>query len=73
MQLSAVLNIFIVETELNSIFTNDLKRIYFFRKIFIVTDLVSFNYYKTLASIFILKCMHKTLLKAISTYLQVLL
>ena len=41
MQLSAVLNIFIVKTELNSIFTNDLKRKYFFLKMFIVTDLVS--------------------------------
>ena len=41
MQLSAVLNIFIVKTELNSIFTNDLKRKFFFRKMFTVTDLVS--------------------------------
>ena len=41
MQFSAVLNIFIVKTELNSIFTNDLKRKYSFRKVFIVTDLVS--------------------------------
>ena len=41
MQFSAVLNIFIVKTELNSIFTNDLKREYFFRKVFKVTDLVS--------------------------------
>ena len=32
---------FIVKTSLNSIFTNDLKRKDFFRKIFIVTDLVS--------------------------------
>ena len=44
MQLSAVLNIFIVKTKLNSIFTNDLKRKYFFfRKMFIVTDLVSLS------------------------------
>ena len=41
MQFSAVLNMFIVKTYLNSIFTNDLKRKYFFRKMFIVTDLVS--------------------------------
>ena len=32
MQLSAVLNIFIVKTYLNSIFTNDLKRNFFFSK-----------------------------------------
>ena len=32
MQFSAVLNIFIVKTLLNSIFTNDLKRKYFFSK-----------------------------------------
>ena len=39
MQFSAVLNIFIVKTYLNSTFTNDLKRKYFFfRKIFIVTE-----------------------------------
>ena len=45
MQLSAVLNIFIVKTLLNSIFTNDLKRKYFFfRKMFIVTDLVSLTF-----------------------------
>ena len=30
MQFSAVLNKFIVKTQLNSIFTNDLKRKYFF-------------------------------------------
>ena len=41
MQLLAVLNIFIAKTQLNSIFTNDLKRNFFFRKMFIVTDLVS--------------------------------
>ena len=41
MQLSTVLNIFIVKTQLYSVFTNDLKRKYFFRKMFIVTDLVS--------------------------------
>ena len=41
MQLSAVRNIFIVKTKHNSIFTNDFKRFFFFRKMFIVTDLVS--------------------------------
>ena len=41
MQLSAVLNIFIAKTLLNSIFTNDLKRIFFSKKMLIVTDLVS--------------------------------
>ena len=41
MQLSAVLNIFIVKTKLNSIFANDLKRKCLFRKMFIVTALVS--------------------------------
>ena len=43
MQLSAVLNIFIVKTSLNSIFTNDLKITFFFGKMFIVTDLVSLS------------------------------
>ena len=44
MQFSAVLNIFIVKTLLNSICTNDSKRKYFFfRKMFIVTDQVSLN------------------------------
>ena len=44
MQFSVVLNIFIVKTKLNSIFKNDLKRKYFFRKKnFIVTDLVSLS------------------------------
>ena len=38
MQFSAVLNSFIVKTKLNSTFTNDLKRKYFFRKMFIVTE-----------------------------------
>ena len=42
MQFSAVLNIFIVKTYFNSIFTNDLKRKdFFFRKMFKVTDLAS--------------------------------
>ena len=41
MQFSAVLDIFIVKTKLNFIFTNDLKRKEFFRKMFMVTDLVS--------------------------------
>ena len=40
-QFSAVLTIIIVKIYLNSIFTNDLKRKYFFRKMFIVKDLVS--------------------------------
>ena len=44
MQFSAVLNMLIVKTKLNSIFTNDLKRKdFFFRKMFIATDLVSLN------------------------------
>ena len=38
MQFSAVLNTFIVKTQLNSTLTNDLKRIFFFRKMFIVTE-----------------------------------
>ena len=39
MQFSAVLNIFIVKTKLNSTFTNDFKRKYsFFRKMSIVTE-----------------------------------
>ena len=39
MQCSAVLNIFIVTTYLNSTFTNDLKiKYFFFRKMFIVTE-----------------------------------
>ena len=42
MQFSAAENRFIVKTKLNSTFTNDLKRKYFFfRKMFIVTDLVT--------------------------------
>ena len=41
MQFSAIVNRFIVKTFLNSTFTNDLKRKYFFRKMFIVADLVS--------------------------------
>ena len=40
MQFLAVLNMFIMKTYLNSIFKNDLKK-NFFRKMFIVTDLVS--------------------------------
>ena len=39
MQFLAVLNIFIVKTYLNSIFTNDLKRKDFFSKMFKVKDL----------------------------------
>ena len=38
MQFSAVEIRFIVTSYLNSTFTNDLKRKYFFRKMFIVTD-----------------------------------
>ena len=38
MQFSAVQNIFIVKTLLNSTFTNDLKKKNFFRKMFIVTE-----------------------------------
>ena len=42
MQFSAIVNRFIVKTYLNSVFTNDLKRNdIFFRKMFIVADLVS--------------------------------
>ena len=41
MQFSAVLNIFIVKTKLNSTFTNDLKRKYFFRKMSIVTEVAA--------------------------------
>ena len=43
MQFSAIVNRFIVKTELNSAFTNDLKRKDFFRKMFVVADLVSLN------------------------------
>ena len=43
MQFSAVLNMFIVKTYLNSIFTNDLKRIFFFRKMFKVTEYAALN------------------------------
>ena len=38
MQFSAVLNMFIVKTYLNSIFTNGLKRKKIFRKMFKVTE-----------------------------------
>ena len=41
MWFSAVVNRFIVKTSLNSAFTNDLNRKDFFRKIFIVADLVT--------------------------------
>ena len=34
MQFSAVLNIFIVKTQLNSIFTNDLKRFFFSKNVY---------------------------------------
>ena len=43
MQFSAVENRFIVKTYLNSTLSNDLKRNFFFRKMFIVTDLVTLN------------------------------
>ena len=42
MQVSAALNRLIAEKQLNSIFTNDLKR-FFFRKKFIATDSVFLN------------------------------
>ena len=45
MQFSAVLNMFIVKTYLNSIFTNDLKRKDFFRKIFKVTEYAALKEY----------------------------
>ena len=55
MQFSAELYIFIVKTYLNFIFTKDLKRKYFlFRKMFIVTDLVSL---KTLSEEILTKIM----------------
>ena len=41
MQFSAIVNRFIVKTKLNVAFTNGLKRKDFFRKMFIVADLVS--------------------------------
>ena len=43
MQFSAVENRFIVKLKLNSAFTNDLKRKYYFRKMFIVTDYAALN------------------------------
>ena len=44
MQFSAIVNRFIVKIYLNSAFTNDLKRKEFFRKMFIVADLVSLKH-----------------------------
>ena len=41
MQFSAIVNRFILKNYLNSAFTNDLKRKYFFPKMFIVADLGS--------------------------------
>ena len=41
MQFLAIVHRFIVKIQLNSTFTNDLKRKEYFRKIFIVADLVS--------------------------------
>ena len=38
MQFSAIVNRFIVKTYFNSALTNDLKRKYFFRKMFKVTN-----------------------------------
>ena len=43
MQVLAVLNIFIVKTLLNSVFTNDFKRRKKCPKMLIVTDLVSLS------------------------------
>ena len=40
MQISAVVNRFIVEALLTFIFTNDFKTKYFLRKMFIIADLV---------------------------------
>ena len=45
MQFSAVLNMFIVKTYLNCIFTNDLKRKDFFSKMFKVTEYAALIYY----------------------------
>ena len=45
MQFSAVEIRFIVTTYLNSTFTNDLKRIFFFRKNFIVTDYAALTFH----------------------------
>ena len=44
MQFSDILNIFIVKTLLNSTFANDLKRKYFFRKMFIVTEYAALSF-----------------------------
>ena len=46
MQFSAVLNIFIVKTKLNSTFTNDLKRKYFFSKMSIVTEYAALSVFQ---------------------------
>ena len=47
MQFSAVLNIFIVKTKLNSTFTNDLKRkFFFFRKMSIVTEYAALSVFQ---------------------------
>ena len=48
MQFSAIVHRFIVKKQLNSTFTNDLKRKDFFRKMFIVADLVSLSIYELL-------------------------
>ena len=44
MQFSAVLNMFIVKTYLNSIFTHDLKEKKIFRKMFKVTEYAALRY-----------------------------
>ena len=44
MQFSAIVNRFILKAQLNSAFTNDLKRKDFFEKMFIVADLVSLTF-----------------------------
>ena len=43
MQFSAVLNIFIVKTKLNSIFTNDLKKKYFFSRLVSLTRMLVYQ------------------------------
>ena len=51
MQFSAVEIRFIVTTLLNSTFTNDLKRKYFFRKMFIVTEYAALSLYNLILNI----------------------
>ena len=54
MQFSALEIRFIVTTYLNSTFTNDLKRKYFFSKMFIVTDYAALKVHKEKIIFFIL-------------------